>query len=155
MTPKSIAQFVQWFWLASKLPQEPKDGQHHFQGSFVDPLTPEVHDDKYSNALQDIQWAGAVILDLVRRHHFQGSFVDPFFFRTQTLKKTIRSPPRGHQARTPRYFSVYPSLPPPKKLKNGSQKYGKKPYEVHLEVTRLERHAIFRRSISLDDVDCF
>ena len=27
--------------------------------------------------------------------------------------------------------------------------------EVHLEVTRLERHAIFRRSISLDDVDCF
>ena len=45
--------------------------------------------------------------------------------------------------------------PPPKKRKNGSQKYGKKPYEVHLEVTRLERHAIFRRSISLDDVDCF
>ena len=27
--------------------------------------------------------------------------------------------------------------------------------EVHLEVTRPERHAIFRRSISLDDVDCF
>ena len=45
--------------------------------------------------------------------------------------------------------------PPPKKRKNGSQKYWKKPYEVHLEVTRLERHAIFRRSISLDDVDCF
>ena len=31
----------------------------------------------------------------------------------QTWKKTIRSPPRGHQARTPRYFSVYPSQPPP------------------------------------------
>ena len=45
--------------------------------------------------------------------------------------------------------------PPPKKRKKGSQKYRKKPYEVHLEVTRLERHAIFRRSISLDDVDCF
>ena len=38
-------------------------------------------------------------------------------------------------------------MPPPK--------HGKKRYEVHLEVTRLERHAIFRRSISLDDVDCF
>ena len=35
------------------------------------------------------------------------------------------------------------------------QKHRKKQYEVHLEVTRLERHAIFRRSISLDDVDCF
>ena len=73
----------------------------------------------------------------------------------QTWKKTIQSPPRGHQARTSRYFSVYPSPPPPKKRKNGSQKYRKKPFEVHLEVTRLERHAIFRRSISLDDVDCF
>ena len=35
------------------------------------------------------------------------------------------------------------------------QKHVKKQSEVHLEVTRLERHAIFRRSISLDDVDCF
>ena len=40
-----------------------------------------------------------------------------------------------------------PFLPPPK--------HQKKQYEVHLEVARLERHAIFRRSISLDDVDCF
>ena len=53
----------------------------------------------------------------------------------------------SHNSRVP--------LPPPKKRKNGSQKYRKKPYEVHLEVTRLERHAIFRKSISLDDVDCF
>ena len=44
---------------------------------------------------------------------------------------------------------------PPKKRKNGSQKCWKNIYEVHLEVTRLERHTIFRRSISLDDVDCF
>ena len=121
MTPKSIAQFVQWFWLASKLPQEPKDGQHHFQGSFVDPLTPEVHDDKYSNALQDIQWAGAVIPGFSAAAPFSGVVCRPLFFRTQTLKKTIRSPPRGHQARTPRYFSVYPSHPlTPKKRKNGS-----------------------------------
>ena len=44
---------------------------------------------------------------------------------------------------------------PPKKRKNGSQKCWENTHEVHLEVTRLERHAIFRRSISLDDVDCF
>ena len=105
MTPKSIAQFVQWFWLASKLPQEPKDGQHHFQGSFVDPLTPEVHDDKYSNALQDIQWAGAVILGFGAAAPFSGIVCRPLFIRPKTSKK---------------------------------------PYEVHLEVTRLERHAIFR-----------
>ena len=47
------------------------------------------------------------------------------------------------------------SPPPPKKRKNGSQKCWENTYEVHLEVTRLERHAIFRKSISLDDVDCF
>ena len=116
MTPKSIAQFVQWFWLASKLPQEPKDGQHHFQGSFVDPLTPEVHDDKYSNALQDIQWAGAVIPGFGAAAPFSGIVCRPLFIRPKTWKK---------------------------------------PYEVHLEVTRLERHAIFRRSLSLDNVDCF
>ena len=34
-------------------------------------------------------------------------------------------------------------------------KRGKKRYKVHPEVTRLERHATFRRSISLDDVDYF
>ena len=47
------------------------------------------------------------------------------------------------------------SPPPLKKRKNGSQKCWGNTHEVHLEVTRLERHAIFRRSISLDDVDCF
>ena len=47
-------------------------------------------------------------------------------------------------------------LPPRQKtLKMAPPKHGKKRYEVHLEVTRLERHAIFRKSISLDDVDCF
>ena len=52
---------------------------------------------------------------------------------------------------------AWPPPPPhPKKKRgNGVQKYRKKPYKVHLEVTRLERHANFRRSISLDDVDCF
>ena len=45
--------------------------------------------------------------------------------------------------------------PPTKKRKHDSQKCLENIYEVHLEVTRLERHAIFRRSISLDDVDCF
>ena len=43
----------------------------------------------------------------------------------------------------------------PKTLKMARANIEQKTYEVHLQVTRLERHAIFRKSISLDDVDCF
>ena len=45
--------------------------------------------------------------------------------------------------------------PPPKKRKKGSQKCWENTHEVHLEVTRLKRHAVFRKSVPLDDVDCF
>ena len=57
-----------------------------------------------------------------------------------------------------RYTGVLIPPPPPplqKQRKKGSQKCRKNTCEVHLDVTRLERHAIFRKSISLDDVDYF
>ena len=77
------------------------------------------------------------------------------FLILDTTNKIFGARLRPRQVRKP--LLVAPKRSPPllKNGKYGSQKCWKNTYEVHLEVTRLERHAIFRRSISLDDVDCF
>ena len=50
-------------------------------------------------------------------------------------------------------------MPPPSTLTKGvkmaGKSVGKHTHKVHLEITRLESHAIFRKCISLDDVDRF